>query len=170
MTNVKDWTNQQLVAHALGMWANYIETGNIVLSANDMVRKGAVLKHLDADQLALVSRLRSQQHERQTRDAVVRDQDEQVLSLFQQLFAAVGSELSSLMLTGFWLREKDLHIPVVVSADEPTRVTMLGILNTILSICGRKRIAMLAQETGHVDGPIGVGYQHWVPPTGGESE
>jgi len=36
MTNVKDWTDQEIIAHALGMWANYIETANIVLSAQDL--------------------------------------------------------------------------------------------------------------------------------------
>ena len=65
------------IAHALGMWANYIETGDVVLNREDVIRMVhsikssnslfesrqraetfAKLKELDDDQKAFVARLR----------------------------------------------------------------------------------------------------------------
>lgn len=51
-------TDEELVAHALDMWANYIETSNIGLSANDAAEQKAKFNALSLDQMKLVIRLR----------------------------------------------------------------------------------------------------------------
>lgn len=59
-------SDSELVAHALGLWANHIETGSMALSANDVrernqclpAREQKALPHLGADQIQLVGRLR----------------------------------------------------------------------------------------------------------------
>ncbi len=47
-------------AHALNMWANHIETGDVTLSSNDAIRmkKFETLKVLTDDQKKFISRLR----------------------------------------------------------------------------------------------------------------
>ena len=53
-------TDEQKIAQALNVWANYIETGDAVLSAQDARRMGmnAKVKALDTHQTAIVARLR----------------------------------------------------------------------------------------------------------------
>ncbi len=48
--------------HALNMWANYLETGDPIMSADDACRCGwkGVIKELTLDQEKLVSRLRDE--------------------------------------------------------------------------------------------------------------
>lgn len=50
-------SDEQLISTALNYWANHIETGNIVLSANDACGRQR-LRPLNSDQIALVARLR----------------------------------------------------------------------------------------------------------------
>lgn len=47
-----------LVTHALRMWANYIETGDVNLSAEDCHRMGVKEKDIDCDQATMVEHLR----------------------------------------------------------------------------------------------------------------
>ena len=49
-----------VVCHALNVWANYIETGDPAMSANDAVRAGRSdeIKPLDSYQLQMVRRMR----------------------------------------------------------------------------------------------------------------
>ena len=49
----------ELICHALSMWKNYIETGNVVMSADDMRAAGAASKcrELTAEQIRFVARL-----------------------------------------------------------------------------------------------------------------
>lgn len=59
-------SDAELVAHALAYWANHIETGSMVLSANDVrernqclrAREQKALPHLGVDRIQLVGRLR----------------------------------------------------------------------------------------------------------------
>jgi hypothetical protein len=52
-------TDADLKATALDMWANHIETGNVVLSAADAASMKKKARDLDPDQRKLVERLRS---------------------------------------------------------------------------------------------------------------
>ena len=58
-------TDQELKAHALLLWANHIETGDVTLSANDVIAQnrprtagGPSVRALTDDQRRLVQRLR----------------------------------------------------------------------------------------------------------------
>ena len=51
-------TDEELIAHALDMWANYVETSNVSLSANDAAEQKAKFNALSLDQMKLVIRLR----------------------------------------------------------------------------------------------------------------
>lgn len=51
-------TDKELITHALNMWANHIETGNVSLNAGDADNRKMKVKALDDDQKALVLRLR----------------------------------------------------------------------------------------------------------------
>lgn len=51
-------TDDELICNALQMWANHIETGNVVLSATDAKQARKPFKALDAHQMKLVIRLR----------------------------------------------------------------------------------------------------------------
>lgn len=55
-----EWSDAELEQRALQMWANYIETGHVTLSANDMLQqnRGKELKPLQPSQQALIERLR----------------------------------------------------------------------------------------------------------------
>lgn len=54
-------TDDELVAHALSLWANHIETGKVALSAEDAKRSGQSihLRPMDERQRELVARLRN---------------------------------------------------------------------------------------------------------------
>lgn len=60
MTLPQDMSNNQLIANALAMHANHIETGNIHMSAGDAIKMNQQqkLKKLDEEQQQLVQRLR----------------------------------------------------------------------------------------------------------------
>lgn len=51
-------SDNQLIAQSLCMWANYIETGNPVLSRNDAANRKAKVNTLSGEQLIFVRRLR----------------------------------------------------------------------------------------------------------------
>lgn len=51
-------SDSELIQHALYMWANYIETGDVVLSATDADTIGQAPKALDTHQMKMVIRLR----------------------------------------------------------------------------------------------------------------
>jgi hypothetical protein len=51
-------TDEQKIHYALNLWANYIETGNVVLCAQDAQRQGERVKALDISQMKMVIRLR----------------------------------------------------------------------------------------------------------------
>lgn len=51
-------TDAQLIAFALNMYANWIETGNSFMSANNAIKRHELPKALNDDQRALVVRLR----------------------------------------------------------------------------------------------------------------
>lgn len=51
-------SDDSLIRNALHMWANYIETGNIALSAKDAQQANKPFKALDLPQMKLVVRLR----------------------------------------------------------------------------------------------------------------
>lgn len=51
-------SDESLIRNALTMWANYIETGNVVLSAKDAQQARKPFKALDHQQMKLVIRLR----------------------------------------------------------------------------------------------------------------
>lgn len=53
-----DETDEHLVRNALQMWANYIETGNVNLSAKDAQAARKPFRALGVDQMKLVIRLR----------------------------------------------------------------------------------------------------------------
>lgn len=51
-------TDEQKIGYALGLWANYIETGNILLCAEDAEKQGEKVKALNLEQMKTVVRLR----------------------------------------------------------------------------------------------------------------
>lgn len=51
-------TDEQKIYYALSMWANYIETGNICLGAEDARKQGMKTNPLDESQMRHVIRLR----------------------------------------------------------------------------------------------------------------
>jgi hypothetical protein len=51
-------TDEQKIFYALSMWANHIETGDIVLGAEDAIERGIKTKPLNEDQMRSVLRLR----------------------------------------------------------------------------------------------------------------
>ena len=53
-------TDLELIVHALNMWANYIETGDLVLSAQDVknMMSADKIKSLSLEQIKIVVRLR----------------------------------------------------------------------------------------------------------------
>ena len=58
--NWLDVPEKELKAHALRMWANFIETGDLTISATDAINSGQrnMLKSLDIFQMKLIIRLR----------------------------------------------------------------------------------------------------------------
>ena len=56
---MNDQTDAVVVAHALRMWANWIETGDPVLSSGDAVNSGQqnLLQSLNRDQHEMIARL-----------------------------------------------------------------------------------------------------------------
>ena len=60
-------TDADLICNALHLWANYIETRNVLLSAQDAQAQNKPFKALSTDQMKLVVRLRElaekQKHE-----------------------------------------------------------------------------------------------------------
>lgn len=50
--------DEQKISHALSMWANHIETGDICVSAEDAIKRGMKTKPLRGDQMRFVLRLR----------------------------------------------------------------------------------------------------------------
>lgn len=50
--------DKAVIIYALNMWANYIETDNVVLSAEDAKSMGKPVKVLDSDQIKFVKRLK----------------------------------------------------------------------------------------------------------------
>ena len=51
-------SDERLIRNALQMWANYIETGNLALSALDAQQAKKPFRALDLHQMKLVIRLR----------------------------------------------------------------------------------------------------------------
>lgn len=52
-------TNEELIARALTLWANYVETGDLATCAKDVERSGeGKIKALDEEQMMLVVRMR----------------------------------------------------------------------------------------------------------------
>lgn len=51
-------TDTQKIYYALSLWANHIETGDIVLCAEDAKRQGREINALNPDQMKTVIRLR----------------------------------------------------------------------------------------------------------------
>jgi hypothetical protein len=51
-------TDNELIAHALSMWANYIETRDVTLCAQDLQNMKKPVKALDEAQMESVLRLR----------------------------------------------------------------------------------------------------------------
>lgn len=59
MSSNSEMPDAEVQAHALHMWANYIETRNVILSAADLRNMGhAPPRELDESQHAFVERLR----------------------------------------------------------------------------------------------------------------
>jgi hypothetical protein len=58
MENIDNPTDQELIARALNLWGNWIETGNIILSAEDAQQRKLKFNALSVDQMKLVVRLR----------------------------------------------------------------------------------------------------------------
>ncbi len=58
--NIETMSDDDLIAHALNMWANHIETGKVALSAEDAKRSGQsmLLRPMADSQKSLVTRLR----------------------------------------------------------------------------------------------------------------
>lgn len=52
-----------VIAHALSMWANYIETGDVCMSAEDAERANEKFNALSTDQMKFVIRLREMETE-----------------------------------------------------------------------------------------------------------
>jgi len=55
---MENMTDEELVAHALLLWSNYIETSNVALSAEDASAQKVKFNALSLDQMKLVIRLR----------------------------------------------------------------------------------------------------------------
>ena len=53
-----EWTDQQLISHALNMWANYVETGNVAMSAKLAKEMDEEANTLNSRQKELVDRMR----------------------------------------------------------------------------------------------------------------
>jgi hypothetical protein len=51
-------SDESLIQNALQMWANYIETGTVMLTAKDAEKAKKPFKSLDLHQMKLVVRLR----------------------------------------------------------------------------------------------------------------
>lgn len=53
-------TNEEKAAYALDLWANYIETGNLLISAKDAEKqkKSIKIKELNIDQMKIVISIR----------------------------------------------------------------------------------------------------------------
>jgi hypothetical protein len=52
-------SDNQIKAHALDMWANWIETGDPMLSARDVINRGGNLENIvTPDKAELISKLR----------------------------------------------------------------------------------------------------------------
>ena len=56
-------TRKEVVTHALGMWANYIETGTVTMGAADAIKRGkpGIIQPLNLDQQEHVVKLRKLQ-------------------------------------------------------------------------------------------------------------
>lgn len=54
-----DMSDKHITAHALGMWKNYLQTGDVCLSTQDAINCGTPEKcnRLDSQQQELVNRL-----------------------------------------------------------------------------------------------------------------
>ncbi len=50
--------DRQIIAYALDLWANFIQTGELTMSAQDAERAGEPIKALSTDQMKMVIRLR----------------------------------------------------------------------------------------------------------------
>lgn len=51
-------SNKQLITHALNLWANYIETGDVITSATDCANIGKTVRVINDEQKEMVLRLR----------------------------------------------------------------------------------------------------------------
>jgi hypothetical protein len=51
-------SDAELIANALNLWANYVESGNVLLSANDAKASNKPFRSLGLDGMTLVQRLR----------------------------------------------------------------------------------------------------------------
>ena len=54
----EEWTDQQLISHALNMWANYVETGNVSMSAKTAKEMNEEVNTLNSRKKELVDRMR----------------------------------------------------------------------------------------------------------------
>lgn len=54
----EEWTDQQLISNALNMWANYVETGNVAMSAKTAKEMNEEVYTLNFRQRELVDRMR----------------------------------------------------------------------------------------------------------------
>lgn len=63
-----DMTDNQLAAHALDMWANYVETGEVSLSAKDAAERKLHFNALTLEQMKGVVRLRDLANEIRKQD------------------------------------------------------------------------------------------------------
>lgn len=70
----ENYTDLQVIAHALGMWRNHIETGNISMSKQDAINcnDAGKIKALDQNQQRFVSRLEQLQNKALTQDSAKR--------------------------------------------------------------------------------------------------
>ncbi len=57
------WTNSEIIQFALGLWTNYIETGNISLSAQDAQDQGSKFNALSIEQMKLIVRIKTLQED-----------------------------------------------------------------------------------------------------------
>ncbi len=55
---IDNWNDWELRLHALNLWANYIETGNVTMSAVDASKAKKPFNALTLDQQRIVVRLR----------------------------------------------------------------------------------------------------------------
>lgn len=55
---LETWTDQELISNALNMWANYIETGNVTMSAKSAKEMNEEVYTLNYRQKELVDRIR----------------------------------------------------------------------------------------------------------------